>query len=414
MSLSYPKAPATHRRLAILAWVLAISGLVVAALVVVGWLRSMSDAATADDIIGSLTLLGSLIAFLLSGALIASRQPRNIIGWLLLVPGVAVPLSELGNAWLAGLDPVPTTTTPGLWIVLWFCGWSWLCLIFPIFHLLLTFPDGRLPSPRWRWIVAIEVAMISLFVATVTFSAELMALVDGTPVWSVANPIGFLSSADIWDATFSVPWEIGLLTLTIGSVAAFVVRFRRGSPEARHQLKWPMAAIVLFGVVYGAGATGSAFSDTGIWNVLFGVAIAAIPVSVAVAVLKYRLYEIDRIISRTLGWAVVTGVLLAVFALGVIGLQAMLSGFTQGQTLAVAASTLAAFALFQPLRRRVQHAVDRRFDRARYDGSFTADEFATRVRDEVDIDAVVGDFGATVGDAMRPRAVGIWLREGRR
>ena len=134
------------------------------------------------------------------------------------------------------------------------------------------------------------------------------------------------------------------------------------------------------------------------------------PAAIAIAVLRYRLYEIDRIISRTLSWATVTGVLLVVFAGLVVGLQALLSGVTQGQTLAVAASTLAAFALFQPVRRSVQRAVDRRFDRARYDSERTAAAFAERLRTEVDLEAVAVDLTGSVERALRPRTLGIWLK----
>ena len=140
------------------------------------------------------------------------------------------------------------------------------------------------------------------------------------------------------------------------------------------------------------------------------LAYAAVPAAIAVAVLRYRLYEIDRIISRTLSWATVTGVLLVVFAGLVVGLQALLSGVTQGQTLAVAASTLAAFALFQPVRRRVQRAVDRRFDRARYDSERTAAAFAERLRTEVDLEAVAGDLTGSVERALRPSTLGLWLK----
>ena len=137
----------------------------------------------------------------------------------------------------------------------------------------------------------------------------------------------------------------------------------------------------------------------------------ACPLAIGIAVVRYRLYEIDRIISRTIGWALVTGLLVAVFIGGVLALQALLADFTQGQTLAVAASTLVAFALFQPVRRRVQRAVDRRFDRARYDGERTAAAFAERLRDEVDLVTLAAELQGTVGAAVRPTISSLWLRE---
>ncbi len=140
--------------------------------------------------------------------------------------------------------------------------------------------------------------------------------------------------------------------------------------------------------------------------------LIALPIAIEIAILRYRLYEIDRIISRTIGWALVTGILVAVFVAVVLTLQALLAGFTQGETLAVAASTLAAFALFQPLRRRIQVAVDRRFDRARYDGEQLVGAFGDRLRDEVELDAIRAEIPATIDLAVRPRQVGLWLRSG--
>lgn len=402
-------SPGVRRPGGPLVWLVTAIGVIASITVAVAQIRSSPgvDLVTAA---GSLSLLGSVTAFLLSGALIASRQPANIIGWLLMMPGVGMPAGLLASMALESIDPAPTEASLGLWILVWFTSWFWMLLIFPIFHLLLVFPTGRLLSPRWRAAVALEGGMIATFLLLAAFAARLTLLQEDVAVWSVPNPVGFIGP-EVFDAVFGGPWDACLLAITTLSVSAVILRFWHGSPVTRQQLKWPLLAITFFGVVYGVGAVQSGASADSIWNVLFGVAIACIPVSVAVAVLRYRLFEIDRIISRTLGWAVVTGVLVAVFAGLVVGLQALLVGFTGGQTLAVAASTLIAFALFQPVRRRVQHAVDRRFDRARYDASFTADEFAARLRDEVDIDAVVDDFGGTVGGAMRPTALGIWIRE---
>ena len=142
--------------------------------------------------------------------------------------------------------------------------------------------------------------------------------------------------------------------------------------------------------------------------------LALVPLAVGIAILRYRLYEIDRIISRTIGLALVTGLLIAVFASSVVALQAALTGFTQGQTLAVAASTLVAFSLFQPVRHRVQRAVDRRFDRARYNGERTAAAFADQLRDEVDLPSLQRQLAGVVGTAVRPDGVAIWLRDATR
>jgi hypothetical protein len=156
----------------------------------------------------------------------------------------------------------------------------------------------------------------------------------------------------------------------------------------------------------------SAISGEGgpFWGALACVGLLLVPVAVGIAVTRHRLYEIDRLLSRTIGWALVTGLLLALFGATVVGLQALLADVTQGQTLAVAASTLVAFALFQPVRRRVQSAVDRRFDRSRYDGERTAAAFADRLRDQIDLASLETDIGATVAAALRPTSTGVWIR----
>jgi len=196
--------------------------------------------------------------------------------------------------------------------------------------------------------------------------------------------------------------------MTISSAAAVVLRFRRGSTVERQQLKWPVLAVVLFGAVYGGASVNAIIIGDG--TILFGLSLAGIPISVTIAVLRYRLYAIDHIISRTLSWAVITGILLLVFVGCVLALQGLLAGVTRDQTLAVAASTLATFALFQPLRGRVQRAVDRRFDRARVVGDRAASAFAERLRDEVAIEVIATDLQTTIDGAVKPSTQAIWLR----
>ena len=188
-----------------------------------------------------------------------------------------------------------------------------------------------------------------------------------------------------------------------------VVRYRRGDEVERHQLKWligvagvaavafPIAFIVPFSVV----------ADAAFYAGL--LALLALPLAIGIAILRYRLYDIDRIISRTIGWSLVSGLLVAAFAILVVGLQAALTDVTQGETLAVAASTLVAFALFQPVRRTVQRAVDRRFDRGRYDAQLTVDAFAERLRDEVDLETLAAELERTVVGTMRPSTASLWL-----
>ncbi len=359
-----------------------------------------------SQVFAALSLAVSMVAFVVCGALIVSRQPRNVVGWLLMIPGLALPASTLATNWLGAMPP-PSEVTPLLWLVLWTLSWSWILLIFPIFHLLLTFPDGRLLSPRWRLAVALEVAMVSIFLGFTAFAEDLGVLVEDERAWTIPNPIGFLPNS-MFDDSLGVAWQIGLIAITIASAAAVILRFRRGSTIERQQLKWPLLAVILFGAVY-AGA--SLYPDlVGGGSVLFGPSLAGIPISVAIAVLRYRLYAIDHLISRTVSWAAITAILVAVFVAGVLGLQFALAGVTETPTFAVAASTLLAFGLFQPLRRRVQRVVDQRFDRARIDAERTAQGFGARLRDEVAIDMIAADLRTTVDRSVRPSTQGIWLR----
>jgi hypothetical protein len=197
-----------------------------------------------------------------------------------------------------------------------------------------------------------------------------------------------------------------------GAAAAVLVRFRGPDPVVREQTKWLAAVAAL-----AAGLFPAAFivPIADLANALFAlglIAMIALPTAIGIAVLRYRLYEIDRIVSRTIGYGLVTGVLVIVFSSAVIAFEAVLAGVTetQGETLAVAASTLVAFALFQPLRQRIQRAVDRRFDRSRYDGERTSAAFSERLRAEVDLVTVTADLDTTVRAAMAPTAMGVWLR----
>ena len=200
--------------------------------------------------------------------------------------------------------------------------------------------------------------------------------------------------------------------LGLGAAAlAMVVRYRRGDAVERQQLKWLIAGPCVAAIAFSTAliVPSPVVSDVAFYIAL--IALLALPLAIGVAILRYRLYEIDRIISRTISWALISGLLVAAFAVLVVGLQAVLVNVTQGDVdvLAVAASTLVAFALFQPIRRIVQGAVDRRFDRARYNGQRTAESFAGRLRNEVDLDTLAHELESTVVEAIHPRATSLWL-----
>ncbi len=230
---------------------------------------------------------------------------------------------------------------------------------------------------------------------------------------------GFSGSEAFWP----IGQVLGIAALVVAlllGVTAVITRFRRSQGVERAQLKWFVAANVAVGTFVILGFADGGFlglvagTNPTILDLLAYASSLLPPVAVGIAILRYRLFEIDRLIARTLSWGIVTGLLVGGFAAAVVALQAVLADFIQGQTVAVAASTLVAFALFQPLRRRVQSAVDRRFDRAHYDAQRTVAEFSDRLRDEVDLAALSGDLDTTIRDAIAPRSIGIWLRESRR
>ena len=265
----------------------------------------------------------------------------------------------------------------------------------------ITFPDGRLPGPRWRRPV-LAVAVAQAFSSIVSgLSTEV-----GAPTLP-RNPAG-LPLPDTLVAAASAAGTLALLLGMALAFAAVTVRFRRSVGIERQQMKWFVAAVGVNTVLLPL----SFLSDAGPAEAIDLVSLGAanlIPIAIGVAVLRYRLYEIDRIVSRTIGWALMSGVIVATFVVPVLALQALLAGVTQGDTLAVAASTLVAASLFQPVRRRVQAAVDRRFDRARIDAQRTIADFSDDLRGSVALAAVTGALeGAT--EILRPAHVRLWLR----
>jgi hypothetical protein len=344
------------------------------------------------------------------GVVLSIRVPANAVGWLLIVAALALGVEFLAFGYGERSSAVAGGSWPGTVVAAWlYSNLLAVPVVIMVFTLPLIYPDGRLVSPRWRWLIGL---LALSFVQTLA-QAFRPGLIPDT---NVENPFGIPALVPLLDALKAPGFGILAVPLFVGPVAAIVIRFRRGIAVERAQLKWLIAAttaaVVAWTVVAVGGLTGSAVLTTVGW---YGglLAFVGLPLAIGIAVLRYRLYEIDKIISRTIAWAVVTGVLVLVFAGGVVALQAALIGVTQGETLAVAASTLIAAALFQPLRRRVQREVDRRFDRATYDAQQTVEAFAERLRDEVALDAVADNLQRTVASSIKPTSFGLWLRASR-
>jgi len=335
------------------------------------------------------------------GAFLISRQPRNVVGWLLWSSAMGIALAVAGDAVAFNVGP-GASGTPTAWFV-WLSSLTLIPSFVTVAILVpLFFPDGRLLSPRWRWLVLFTGIALVAGLAPRALTPGLI------PDTRIANPAAIPLGADIWFLDTFGNTLAPLIAFPL-AVASMVLRYRRGSSIQRQQLKWfGAAAAVTVGLFFLAIAAPQPFGDIGWVGAI--VSITLVPLAIGIAVLRYRLYEIDRIISRTVGWTIVTGALVAAFAVLVVGLSGALATFAQGQTVAVAAATLLVFALFQPVRRRVQRAVDRRFDRARFDAERTAAAFSTRIRDEVDMATLTGDLAFTTQTALAPAALAVWIR----
>ena len=357
-------------------------------------------------------MIEALIApvFALLAALIISNQPRNVVGWLLMIPALGAAIIDPLSLWIASFETAPASLDPVLFLALWAESWSWLLFIFPIFHLLQVFPTGRVLTPRWRWLAYLEVGMFVVFVALVTFSDVIGPSSDEEVTWTLANPIGFIPPT-VWESGFSGAWTLGLLVLVIGGGASTVVRFRRAQGTERQQLKFLLYALVFFAAVYASTAiTVETFQTNVVLDVLFLLSVAAIPVAMTLAVLRYRLFDIDLIIRKTLVYGLLTGLLTAVYFGSVVLLQSVFRG-EGSNSLTVAASTLLITALFAPLRRRIQTLIDRRLFRSKYNAQVVIERFGGAAQSQANLETLSADLMAVVEETIQPQSGVLWIRQ---
>jgi hypothetical protein len=362
-----------------------------------------------QGVVDLLLMAFAILAMATVGIVLAIRVPANRVGLLLVVSSLALGVETLGLVYAHASLAFAGGSWPGTALAAWLDN-----VMLPVPVLIMTvgipliFPDGHLLSARWRWAIA------AIFLSGARSLLEGGLVPRMTAYTNLENPFYIEGLGPLLNVV-ALPEITGVVVFLL-PIASVVIRFRRGNGVERQQLKWLIAATtfaaIAWIVVMVGGMTGSSVVTAVGW---YGALLAftGFPIAIGIAVLRYRLYEIDRIIGRTIGWAVVTGVLVSVFAGIVVAMQAALIGFTQGETLAVAVSTLVAAALFQPLRRRVQRAVDRRFDRTTYDAQRTVEAFAERLRDEVALDAVMADLQQTVAGSIKPTSLELWLRPGR-
>jgi hypothetical protein len=398
----------THRTSSVIAWsILALSVAVGAA----GALLATSDLATAFES-GGLTFSIPSLAFCAVGALVASRLPHNPVGWLILAFGLISVLSLFGEQY-ARVGLSRGETLPGANIVLGalavFADWAppgFLALAF------LLYPDGRLPSRRWRpvaW-VALTVAGVSCFAGAFTPGAVLG--IRGTN-----NPLGDAELADSLAPVLSLA-SLLLVVVFILCAASLVIRFLRSHGDERQQIKlfaFSASMIAVFILMGNAAEAMTGGADDGFGDriaiIVFPILLSGIPLAIGVAILRYRLYDIDRIISRTLAYSVLTGVLVGGYLLAVLALQSILP-VSEDSPLVIAVSTLGVVAASGPLRARIQRAMDRRFNRGRYDAERVIAQFGSRLRTEVQLESLSHDLIGVVRTTIHPTHVSLWLREG--
>jgi hypothetical protein len=340
------------------------------------------------------------LGFTAVGAVVALRRPANAIGWLLLSAGLISALGALALEYGVFAIVDRTVMLPGGLFSAWLGSWIWVLYIVGIFpFVLLLFPNGRLLSARW-WLVGcaaiLEVAMTATLMAFRPGPLQLAAYVD--------NPFTPLASSLVDTLGRLTPW---LSLLMIGGAAwSVALRFRRATGIERQQIKW----VAFSAGPLGAAAFASIVLPDKLGQVLFVFMLLSVPVAIGIAVLRYRLYDIDLVIERTLVYGVVSATLGATYVAAVVVLQGLLRPITSGSEFAVALSTLLVVALFNPIRSRAQDVVDRRFYRARYDAARTIDAFSVRLRGDVDLDSVRADLIGVVHDTIHPAHASVWLR----
>jgi hypothetical protein len=400
------EGPKTHRvdlrSSARLAWGLWLLVVLVEGLVI-GFLLA-NDGVTTRELIAGLATWVPFLAFTTVGAVILARRPGNRVGWLCWAIGFAITVSILGSKQVWAV--LAHQGRSSAWAVLPQLGTMlWLGTLLGLLpFLVLLFPTGRLLSPRWRPVAWALGLVLGLYLI-----ARLFAPGPVDPKLP-DNPLGIESAEGLLQLIQTMA-GVAVPFLVLAVLASVVLRFRRSQGEERQQLKWftfVVAADVV--LIPGVGEVAQRAAPMLGELVVFPATISLIPIAIGVAVLKYRLYDIDRLINRTLVYGLLTALLIGVYAGLVFLLGRLLDPATGDSALAVAASTLAVAALFQPARRRVQTVVDRRFNRRKYNAAQTIETFSARLRDQVDLDTLAGELIAVTDETMQPTTVSLWLR----
>lgn len=348
-----------RNRIRLLPWLLAGVAIASSVVNVVLWATDLSGPLTLFDAVEALGWgLALPVVFSVLAALIIVRQPRNRVGWLMMI--IALALNTPLDPIMQQFQGPPETVTLGLWLLFWLSGWSWIPVIFPIFLIPLYFPTGDLPSPRWKWVPRLAIGLWILFMFLSAFISQ------GGPVnadWTVPNPIGFIPD-ELINGPFPILWGIGLLTVLGSCVVSLFKRYRSAASTERQQIRWLLVAGGLFLVFYAiAFFVSEPWHESGWPNLIFVLAILGMPAAIALAIFRYRLWDLDVVVNRALIYGPLTTVMAGTFAV-VIALTTELTKEAlgdQSRALGAAISAMIVAVFFQPMRTRIEGFVDARF-----------------------------------------------------
>ena len=390
------------RQAARLAW--PVCGLSLALLV--GGLLLPADTPAGAVSLAPVALLAAANAVV--GGMLAARRPEHPIGWLLSASGLLMSIAHFAGQYAYYTLVTRPGSLPWGRAMLWLAGWPSDAGFVLVVFLLLLFPTGRLLSPRWRPVARFAAAV---YLATVVGRAVAPGPLDPQVFGPLRNPLGVEAFAGVVRGAQVVVTGLGLVA-AVAAVASLLLRLRRARGVERLQLKWFCLAAALLPVAILVAIAFPSVGSVRIDGLLVGLPLVALPVAIGIAVLRYRLYEIDRLINRTLVYGLLTALLGGVYAALVLVLGWLFGGIgSETPSLVVAGATLAVAALFQPARRRIQAAVDRRFNRRRYDAARTVQAFTIRLRDAVDLDTLSAELLAVVDQTMQPTTASLWLRQ---